>query len=109
MSVIKCGAVGCAHNSDCSCARRHIEVCVSGGDCRTVFCGTYKPRRREEISNLKNEIGKIDLCVCRDTGIACDAAGCVHNKDGVCTADTVHISQPETAKRRKCPCDSFEQ
>lgn len=108
MSVIKCNAESCAHNSDCKCVRKHIDVCTSSGrDYSLVFCGTYKMRRREEMSELKNEIGRADEPF-RDTCISCSAAGCVHNKDGACVADDISVTEPEGIKNRKCFCATFE-
>ena len=48
MSVIKCEQRGCAHNSDCKCAKKRVDVCTGGRDCKTVFCASYRPRRRIE-------------------------------------------------------------
>lgn len=57
MSVIKCEQRGCAHNSDCKCAKKRVDVCTGGRDCKTVFCASYRPRRRIEAGELANEIG----------------------------------------------------
>ena len=108
MSVIKCEQRGCAHNSDCKCAKKRVDVCTGGRDCKTVFCASYRPRRRIDAGELANEIGSLEL-PCRDNCICCDAAGCAHNKDGACMAERVNISRADMTPKGKCLCRSFER
>ncbi len=107
MSIVKCDAVTCAHNSDCVCGIRNIRVRCASGDCPYVYCGNYAPGLKARQSLLMQEISAINIKPGDDTHISCSAAGCVHNKNGACKADNIKITAPRYHDKA-CLCVSYK-
>ena len=96
MSIVKCDAVNCAHNGDCKCEHKHINICCSNREMSCIFCASFRPKIRTDISAFKQEMGVIDIAF-KDTDISCSATGCVHNLNRACRADMITVVQ---AKRQ---------
>ena len=106
MSIVKCDAANCAHNGDCKCEHKHIKICCENREISCLFCASFRPRSRVDVTHLKQEMGIIDIAY-KDTDISCSATGCVHNLNRACKADMIKLVQSQR-QDRAYTCASFK-
>ena len=104
MPCIQCGAVRCVFNTHGGCSRNDVTV---GGKARTDKSdGTSCRSFSDKTPALKN-CAVTDGTPCDSCEIACRAASCVYNGDGLCTANIIRVENSAADAPQKTRCGTF--
>ncbi|MDD3225423.1 MAG: DUF1540 domain-containing protein [Clostridium sp.] len=114
MSNLICSAANCVYNADGLCSAKDIHIGIRGissraedTDCVTFLKGNIK-NSFVSITNM-NISGEIKQFVNSDNmelkpNIICDAASCIHNSSGMCSARDVQIYE----EAQNTNCETFK-
>lgn len=104
MQKINCDVSNCSHNSSGDCCADRVNI---GGDGASVqegtCCGSFLDSRL--YGTLTNCTADGNPC----TALVCKASECTHNKNQLCTLDSIQVSGGLSNIYSETYCSSFEQ
>lgn len=101
MTFLDCTVTGCVYNADRCCCKGDILVEGKNAE-RTeeTCCGSFKERGSD---SSQNAVGRMS----REIEVACEACGCIYNKDRECTAEHIGIVGNHACTCGETECSSF--
>lgn len=104
MTKLTCDAANCASNKDNLCCQGAIKV---QGQEATRPCDTRCQSFTEKGHELSNST---HYCQCNTQAeVKCTAKNCIHNNDGTCVAEGIHIGTPSAHTMSETECATFAE
>lgn len=104
MQKITCDVNNCSHNSSGSCYADRVNIGGEGASVnKETCCGSFLDSRL--YSNLTNGASCNGGC----TALICKACECTHNKNNICTLESIQVSGGPANIYTETYCASFQE
>ncbi|MGL5414105.1 MAG: DUF1540 domain-containing protein [Clostridium sp.] len=104
MKKISCTVDNCSHNKNNNCHANRVDIggALSNETC-TTCCGSFLDRKNySDLTNCTNEYTG-------ETALVCSAEACAHNKNKLCSLDSITIeSKSEVNVYTETFCSDFK-
>ncbi|MBQ1210619.1 MAG: DUF1540 domain-containing protein [Clostridia bacterium] len=104
MTRLKCDVTSCASNASGGCMRNGITVTgtCAGSSCETC-CSSFTLSHGGSMNNACGVSPEAQ----HHMPISCNAATCMYNSNGCCTATEVHVGGAGASAMSQTCCDTF--
>lgn len=104
MERIKCSVDNCSHNCSQVCYSNRVNIVGYGAEDKDdTCCGSFLDVRN--YSNLTNNTNGSGPCDC----LVCKAEQCIHNKNQLCTLESIQVGCGQSNIYSETLCQSFEK